>query len=222
VRLRAQRLGLHRPAPRRRWTPHEDTAVRDGYERGLTCVQIAAGLHHRTAAAVAARAAKLGLATFARAWTARDDLRLRTLAAEGADLERAAQLLSRTPEAVRARARKLDVAAPRSSRAGRPRRQWSHDEDELLALHRALNPATLAGLLDRSPEAVAQRLRHLGLRAGAERSPHHPVAARNGPTPGQRAAAARELRDAGPRLVLAVARRLELPLTQVNGLARAD
>ena len=220
VRLRAQKLGLHRPPSRRRWQPDEDAAVRDGYQRGLTCAQISAELEHRTASAVAARAAKLGLVTYARAWTAREDHHFRRLTREGMDLERAAQLLARTPEALRARARKLDIPVPKSSRAGQTPRSWTSDDDELLALHRALNAAALANMLNRSPEAIAQRLRRLGLRAGAERSPHHPASTRNGLTPGQRAAAARELRNARPGRQLALARRLELRPTDVRPLAR--
>ena len=79
VRLRARALGLHRPARRRRWTAMEDATLRDGYADGLTCRRIADGLAQRTPAAVAARARKLGLTTYARAWTALDDRRLRRL-----------------------------------------------------------------------------------------------------------------------------------------------
>lgn len=210
VRLRAQKLGLHRPPSRARWRAYEDAAVRDGYEHGLTCVQIAAELPERTPSAVAARAAKLGLATYARAWTPNDDRVLRRLVHQGIELERAAQQLSRTPQALRARARKLRIAPPRSRHAGRTGRGWTSAEDELLQLHGALNPAALVELLARSPEAITQRLRRLGLRHGAERSPHHPVAARGELTPGQWAAVARELRSGGPRRQLALARRLGL------------
>lgn len=219
LRLRARKLGLHRPPARPRWQPYEDAAVRDGYERGLTCAQIAAELSGRIATAVAARAAKLGLATYARAWTAREDRDLRQLARDGIELERAAHLLARTPEALRARARKLGIPAPRSARTGRGR-PWSAREDELLRLHAALNPAALAELVDRSPEAITQRLRRLGLRAGAERSPHHPVPARRGLTPGERTAVARELRAGGPGRQLALARRLGLRPAALRGATR--
>lgn len=188
VRLHAGKLGLHHPPSRPRWQPYEDAAVRDGYERGLTCAQIATELAGRTATAVAARASKLGLATYARAWNPREDRVLRQLSRDGMQLERAAQLLGRTPEALRARARKLGSAPLRSTRTGRTGRPWTANEDELLQLHGAMNPAALAELLDRSPEAITQRLRRLGLRHAAERSPHHPVPARRGPTPSQRAA----------------------------------
>ena len=184
--------------------------MRDGYESGLTCDQIATELTGRTAGAVAARAAKLGLATYARGWTPRDDRHLQQLSRDGIEVERAAQLLGRTPEALRARARKLGVAPPRSPRSGRAARRWTPREDDLLQLHGALNPASLAELLDRSPEAITQRLRRLGLRQGAKRSPHHPVPTRGGLTPGQRLAVARELRAGGAARQLAVARRLGL------------
>ncbi len=211
IRLHATKLGLHDPPSRRRWSPAEDAAVRDGYELGLTCEQIVRELSGRTAPAVAARAAKLGLATYARAWTPSDDRALRRLNRDGVGLVRAARLLARTPEALRARTRKLGLAplyAPPPKRQGRP---WTIDEDDLLALHAGLNPAALAELVERSPEAVTQRLRRLGLRRGAERSPHHPVAARKGLTPGELTMVTRELRVGGPRRRLALAQRLHVP-----------
>jgi hypothetical protein len=208
VRLRAQALGLHHPAARPRWRPHEDAALRDGYALGLTCAQIALEIGVRTPAAVAARAAKLGLGTYGRRWTAREDELLRSFVREGVDAERAAQLLSRTPEALRRRAHVLDVAPPRSGRARRGGRQWTQAEDELLAVHRERNPAELAQQLERSSEAVTRRMRALGVRETSKGSPHHPVRARGGLTPGQRAVIARELDAGGPRRQLALARRL--------------
>lgn len=219
VRLRAQKLGVHHPPPRPRWRAHEDAAVRDGYELGLTCAQIATELPGRTAAAVAARAAKLGLATYARAWTAREDGDLRQLLHGGIELEFVAQLLARTPQAVRARARKLTIAPPRARRAGRDGKRWTSAEDELLALHSALNPAALAQLLERSPEAITQRLRGRGLRDGAQRSPHHPVPRANQFTPGEHATVTRELRAGGPRRQLALATRFGVRLADIRQLA---
>jgi hypothetical protein len=210
IRLRAQKLGLHRPSPRARWRAYEDAAVRDGYEHGLTCAQIAAELHTRTPAAVAARAAKLGLATHARAWTPYEDRVLRQLAHRGTELEHAAQLLWRTPQSLRARARKLRIAPPPPRHARRTGGRWTSAEDELLRLYGARNPAALAELLDRSAEAITKRLRVLGLRDGAQRSPHHPVPARSGLTPGQRTAVTRELPAGGLRRRLALAQRLGL------------
>jgi hypothetical protein len=214
VRLRAQKLGVHHPRARPRWRPHEDAAVRDGYELGLTCAQIATELAGRTAGAVAARAAKLGLATYARAWTPRDDGDLRQLQRGEIELEVAAELLARTPQAVRARARKLGIAQPSARRAGRSGMRWASADDDLLALHRGLNPAALAQLLDRSPEAITQRLRRLGLRDGATRSPHHPAPRGGQLTHGGQATVARELRSGGPRRQLSLATRL--------GVRRAD
>jgi hypothetical protein len=208
IRLRAQKLGCYEPVRRRRWRPYEDAAVRDGYELGLTCAQIATELPGRSASAVAARAAKLGLASHGRIWTSRDDGALRGLVRDGFELERAAQLLARTPEALRARARKLGLAALSSRRSHQVPRRWTPAEDSQLVLHAGLNPALLAELLDRSPEAVSQRLRRIGLRDARERSPHHLVPARNGLTPGELVTVERELRTGGPRRQLALARRL--------------
>lgn len=219
VRLRAQALGLHHPAGRPRWRPHEDAALRDGYALGLTCAQIAREIGDRTPAAVAARAAKLGLGTYGRRWTARDDELLRRFVRERVDLERAAQLLSRTPEALRRRAHVLDVAPLRSGHPPHGGRRWTRAEDELLALHRERNPAALAQQLARSSEAVTRRMRALGVRAGSEGSPHHPVPARAGLTPGQRAVVARELDAGGPRRQMALARRLGVRPSVVRRVA---
>jgi hypothetical protein len=219
IRLRAQKLGLHQPLRRQRWRGYEDAAVRDGYERGLPCARIAAQLPGRSASAIAARAAKLGLATYARIWTARDDLVLRALTRDGQALERTAQLLGRTPDALRARARKLALAPLRSHRSYQASRRWTPTEDEQLRLHPGLNPATLAERLDRTPEAVTRRLRQLGLRDARARSPHHRVPTRNGFTPGERATVKRELRTGGPRRQLALAQRLGKPPADIRALA---
>lgn len=218
IRLRAAKLGLHQPTRRRRWQKHEDAAVRDGYELGLTCAQIATDLPGRPASAVAARAAKLGLQSYARVWTRRDDRLLRTLAGDRVELERAAQILSRTPEALRARARKLGLPPLRSPHSGRTRRRWTAAEEEQLRLHAGLNPGLLAELVGRSPEAVVQRLRRLGLRDHCDRSPHHPAPAREGFTPGERATIARELSSGGPRRQLALAKRLGRAPAQIAAL----
>ena len=120
LRLRAGELGLHRPTRRRRWSASEDAIVRDGYADGLTCKEIAARLSQRTPTAIAARARKLRLATYARRWTAGDDARLgRVLARRSVD--DAARRLGRTPEAVRQRARKLGIAAPAAGKITRAR-----------------------------------------------------------------------------------------------------
>lgn len=210
VRLRAKALGLHRPAARPRWTRAEDAAVRDGYGLGLTCAEIARQLPGRTATAVAARAAKLGLATYARAWSDLDDRRLRRLVAEGIGVERAALLLSRSPEGLRARARKLGIVLPTTTKHPHAGRVWSAEDDALLALHRERNPAALAELLGRSPEAITQRLRKLGLREGRHRSPHRVAPRRGGVTPGELAAISRDLRKGGPSRRLAALARIDV------------
>jgi hypothetical protein len=111
VRLHAQQLGIHSPPPRRRWTDWEDALIRDGYTSALGCAQIARQLAHRSAASVAARARKLGLATYARRWSTQDDQRLAQLTARGATLENVARRLGRTPRRY--------AGAPRGSGQGR-------------------------------------------------------------------------------------------------------
>ena len=175
IRLRAQKLELHQPARRRRWRAYEDAAVRDGYERGLRCEQIAAELEGRTAAAVAARAAQLGLATYARKWTRREEHALRILTLRGAELERAAQMLARTPEALRARARRLGLTPLRSRRTDQPPQRWMGAEDEQLRLHPGHNPGVLAELLERRRSRMCAPTR-----ACTECSTSVPPAARRG------------------------------------------
>ena len=219
LRLHARRLGLHHPPARRRWTSAEDASVRDGYGDGLRCEEIAAALPGRSATAVAARARKLGLATYARRWTREEDARLPGLL-EIRTLEDAARVLGRTPEAVRRRASKLALAPPAgmvTTRSGEP---WTVAEDELLKLHAAVNPSVLAGLLGRSDRAVVSRLRLLGLRAGRWRSPHHPVPTNGGLTPGERALVERELQVRGSRALLSLEQRLERPLGRVSASQR--
>ena len=200
LRLHAQQLGVHRPRPRRRWTAWEDALIRDGYTSALPCAEIAAQLPHRSVASVAARARKLGLSTYARRWSARDDWRLAQLTARGDTLEDLAERLGRTPEAIRRRAVRLGARPPAAAPAPRRARRWTTEEDELLRLHRAVNPARLAQLLGRSDAAVCRRLCALGLRAGAQRSPHHPVSRRHGqPPPAGRATIGRtHLRGRAP------------------------
>lgn len=172
LRLRARKLGLHSPRPRRRWTEAEDAVVRDGYADGLTCRDIARELSDRTPTAIVARARALGIATYARVWTRRDDDRLRLLARTHT-IHDAARILGRTPGALRNRAARLGIAPPRDPNAPRTGAAWTTAEDELLGLHPGLNPAKLAELLGRSDAAVVRRLAELGLRIGRHRSPHH-------------------------------------------------
>jgi hypothetical protein len=216
VRERARKLGVHRTASRRRWTTHEDEALRAGYHDGLTCERIAQELGSRSASAVAARAAQLGLATYARRWTAAEDRRLSLLAERGTNLERAARQLDRRPEALRARARKLGIDGLRAGSGSRGGRSWTTGEEDLLRANAGANPAVLAELLERTPEAVVIRLRRLNLRAEMHRSPHGPIAARQQPTPGERAAIRRAVAAGGPRRRLAVAERLGRPPIEIE------
>lgn len=210
LRLRAVTLGLRRPARRRRWSAGEDAALRDGYDNGLSCAEIARELPGRTPPAVAARARKLGLATHGRRWTPADDHRLRQLAGDRR-VEQLARLLGRTPDALRQRARKLGLVLRESDASAQGGTRWTAAEDDLLRLHAALNPAVLAGLLGRSDRAVTIRLSKLGLRAGRQRSPHHPAPRLGDLTPGERALLERELEPGNPRRLLTLARRLGVP-----------
>lgn len=206
LRLRAQSLGIHNPQRRPRWRADEDAVLRDGYELALSCAQIADQLPGRTAWAVAARAGKLGVATYARVWSQLDDERLRVLSGEGLAVASIAQALGRTPHALCVRARKLAIRLPAEERASRSGRRWTPAEDEVLRVNGALNPAVLARSLGRSPSSVTQRMRRLGI--GAPRCPHHPVVRRGALTPGEQVTAARELRVGGPRRAFVIARRL--------------
>jgi hypothetical protein len=218
VRLRARALGVYRPARRARWRAAEDALVRDGYAEGRTCSSIAAQLPGRTPAAVAARAAKLGLSDYARRWNAEDDARLIRLVATRRPLMEAARVLVRTPEAVRRRCRRLGLPTPPPSSTARRGRPWSEEEDEVLRLHAGVNPATLALLLGRSDPAVTARLRRLGLRAARERSPHHPTPRAGRLTPGQRAAVERAAAPLRGTSLSALARRLDVPPTAIGAL----
>ncbi len=173
VRLRARALSVYDPPRRHRWSEWEDAVVQDGYTSGLPCAEIAHQLSHRSPASVAARARKLGLVSYARRWSTQDERRLMQLTLTGSTIEDAAQKLNRTPEAIRRRAAQLGIRPPARAWAPRDRRRWTPAEDELLGLHRALNPARLAQLLGRSDGAVCLRRRALGLRAASARSPHH-------------------------------------------------
>jgi hypothetical protein len=174
LRLHARHLGLYRPHPRRRWVEWEDAVIRDGYTSALQYAEIACQLPQRTTTSVAARARKLDLISYARRWRISDDQRLVQLTARGGTLEDVAQRLGGTPEAIRRHASRLGIHPPRPAPAPRHGRRWIRDEDELLRLHHALNPARLAELLGRSDAAVCRRLCALGLGADAQRSSHHP------------------------------------------------
>lgn len=209
LRIHAQQLGLHRPAPRRRWEEWEDAAVRDGYTSALSCAEIARQLGSRTPGSVAARARKLGLSTYARRWSVGEDHHLTRMSVLGVSLEQAALQLGRTPEAVRRHASRRAIEVPSTMKPSRATRRWTPEEDELLRLHSALNPARLAQLLGRSDHAVCRRLCSLGLRQRAARSPHHTISRPQGRlTPGEREMLERE-RGGTTRRRAAALRRLD-------------
>jgi hypothetical protein len=79
------------------------------------------------------------------------------------------------------------------------------------------NPALLADRLGRSPEAVTQRIRRLGLRETRWRSPHHLVPPQNGHlSPGMMATLVREPDTDNPGRRLAVARRLGVTVAELQ------
>jgi hypothetical protein len=209
LRLHARALGLTDPRPRRRWVEREDVLLRKGYALGLTCPAISARfLPGRSSGAVAARARKLGLASYARLWSAAEERRLAELARLGTPLEEAAALLVRTPEAVRRQARRLGLPALPSSQQASAHRRWRREDDDLLRGHASLDPGALAQMLGRSDQAVRRRLVALGLRRGRERSPHHPLPPSAEPSPGELRLLARELEEESAGRLLSLSRRL--------------
>jgi hypothetical protein len=220
LRLRAVTLGLAQPPRRRRWQPDEDRRLRAGYAQGLTCAAIAAHLPGRTAGAVAARARKLGLASYARRWTRQEEAQLLRLGEHGTSLEHAAGILVRTPQALRVRARRLGIQPPPSHRPS-TRRRWTPADDQLLTGQANLDPGRLGILLGRSDAAMGRRLAALDLRQGRKRSLHHPIAAPPRLTPAQQRLLAREYRPGNGRVLVSLANRLGLPPGAVKQLAAA-
>lgn len=217
LRTRARALGLLPKGSRRRWTQRDDELLREGYERGLTCTAVARVMlrNARTAGAVAARARRLGLASYARAWTPEEEESLRRLARGGASLYAAAERHGRTPDAIRRRALKHGVEFSRQSPSTAGRR-WTEREDALLRDFSSLHPVRLSRLLGRSDRAVLHRIRALGLANG---SPHRLPSTASGVTAGELRLIAQECSDAGPRRVLALARRLGRHPGEVRRLA---
>lgn len=217
LRTRARSLGVLCSARRRRWTRAEDELVREGYDRGLRCDAVAHELLHgaRTPAAVSARARKLGLASYARAWTPEDDSLLGQLCLAGVPLYAAARQLARTPEALRRRARKLGLNLPAEHGRASSRR-WTSQEDAVLRDFPGLDPARLATILGRSDRAVRRRRAQLGL---SNRSPHHLRPPSAGVALAERRLIARELASNNPRRLLALARRLGRSPLELRRLA---
>ena len=146
IRLRAPELGLIAAERRRRWSTYEDQLVPEGYEQGLSCDEVAAHLA-RSSTAVAARARRLGSATYARWWRPDEDAAMRTMAAAGVATSVAADRLSRTPEAVRRLSHALGIDLP-ADLAPNGGRRWSPREDSILRELSALSPDRLARCSD--------------------------------------------------------------------------
>ncbi|GAC1320190.1 MAG: hypothetical protein NVSMB25_12150 [Thermoleophilaceae bacterium] len=219
IRLHARALGLHRPVQRRRWSPAEDAAVRDGYRHGLSCQQVASILEGRTVGAVQARAGKLGVGIYGRLWSHRDDRRLAQMARHDLPVDAIAQRLVRTAEAIRQRAQKLglDGLAPATAaQAGRP---WTAEADALLGELADADPSRVARALGRSDRAVLGRLTYLGLMREPARTPHRGLPRLTGLSPGERVVIEREAVGASGRRVAAVARRLALSPGEVRRTA---
>jgi hypothetical protein len=173
LRLRARTLGLHAPAERRRWSAAEDHALRDGYSAGHSCEEIHRfELPRRSPGAIAARAHKLGLTSFARTWTPQEERRLAMLLARGTPIEQIALALTRSPEAIRQRARRRGLQVSDAHAQERRGRRWKDAEDEILLQHPGVSPGVLSDLLARSDHSIRQRQSCLGVRTG-NRSPHH-------------------------------------------------
>lgn len=168
VRLHAQKLGIHRPPPRRRGSDWEDALIRDGYTSPLGCAQIAGQLPHRSAASVAARARKLGLATYARRWSTQDDERLAQLTARGARLENVAQRLGGLPgtgaretSGPRACAAGPGPARPSGEAARRAATRTGRPSFPLAAAPPPRTTRALAGGAPRSPAPGGERRQRL-------------------------------------------------------------
>ena len=210
IRLRARALGVHAPSARRRWSATEDQTLRDGYARGLSCAQISRALSAaRTPGAVAARARKLGLTSYAQTWSAQQDELLRQAVSTSATVDDLAILLTRSPEAVRRRAQRLGLPAPKHAPRGASGRRWTRPEDVILIENPGMHPGVLARGLKRSDHAVRRRQRLLGIRTGS-RSPHY-APANGSMSPAEERLILRELTGAaekGGGRLLALADRL--------------
>jgi hypothetical protein len=217
LRVRARSLGLLPAGSRRRWTRREDELLREGYERGLACDEVAGVMlgGGRTPGAVSARAGKLGLATYARAWTPEEEWALRHLAFAGASLYAVAERHGRTPEAIRRRARRLGVELAQEPAPASGRR-WTAREDAILRELGGLHPGRLGRVLGRSDRAVLRRMAALGL---TSRSPHRLPPARAGVTAGELRLIEREYLGEGPRRVISLARRLGRSPAELRHLA---
>lgn len=217
LRLRAKALGLITVKTRRRWTAQDDAKLRAAYADGLSTTQIKERLlPDRSGGAIVARAHLLGLAETGRRWTVAEDRELAFLVGFGVSATYVANRLARSAEAVNKRCRVLGLLPPPSS-LPRRRGPWSQAEDERLAVLAQESITRLVVVFERSPSAIRRRRHRLGL-APPQRTHHHPL--RNAtPTRGQVRAIADEL-PLTPARALAVARRLDLPLSEIRRVAR--
>jgi hypothetical protein len=169
---------------------------------------------HRSASAIAARARKLGLTSYARAWSPEEERRLARLLSRRAPVDQVAIALTRTPEAIRQRARRLELAAPDERPRPRQGLRWTADEDQVLRENPGAHPSVMADLLSRSDHSVRRRQRQLGLRSGS-RSPHNAPADEDRFAPAEDALLCRELPDANalraPALLTISARLMRSP-----------
>jgi hypothetical protein len=222
LRLRAQKLELIAPEPRRRWTRAEDDLLRHGYRAGWS----GAGIHarllpERTASAICARARMLGLSLYGRRWTADEERRLRELVERGLSTNLIAAELHRSREAVVRRCTDLALERPRLV-AGRRRhnhRPWTPQEDERLRTSPDVDTQTLARLLGRSESAVRRRRKAIHVPEGS-RSQHHTALVRDdGVTPAQVRQIVRAM-PVTPGRLIALSARLQLPLSAIQQVVR--
>lgn len=157
VRWRRRALRVTRP-PSRRYSAEEDALVRAASSRGGDLQQLARRLG-RSPDALRLRAARLGLhqPSPRRRWTSAEDAAIR----DGYDTgltcaEIVGELGGRTAAGVAARARQLGLATHA--------RRWSAADDERLRrMARDRSVQALARLLARTPDALRQRARKLGV-----------------------------------------------------------
>ena len=180
ARVVAERLGLPTEAVRwrrrslvpsrigpRRYATVDDEAIRAGLKRAATFDELGHRLG-RSPAAVRMRARSLGLvaARERRRWTQEEDRLVRAGYASGLTCEAiAAQLLHpRSPSSVSGRARKLGLATYA--------RRWTSADDARLRMISLAGTSVedAAAQLGRTPEAIRQRARKLGLQSPRPRA----------------------------------------------------
>lgn len=208
VRLRARHLCISTTQRRQRWSADDDRRLREGYADGLTCRSInAALLPERTAGAIAARAALLGLALHGRRWTENETMTLATLTIAGCSVEQIARRLERSAAAIRQRTRRIGLRRPIGAPNRNGGKRWSAADDAILCGMAAADLVLLSQRLGRSEEAIRRRSATLGLREGRARSPHRAPPRTPTLTVAERRIGKRAV-DAGGNTLLSVSRRL--------------